>query len=138
MIMNIGKSTANSGSGVPTLEEIETKWEKIEIDLSNVFNGGSIDIYHAPFDHTKFLMACILEQENQVYGVCISPMWADEDGNYAASLLCPVNSGSSDIVFLEIIADEEGHFFSGDYHATDDDGLFLTAYIRPYIYIKPQ
>lgn len=137
MIANIGKSTANSGSGVPTVEEIETTWEKIEFDLSDVLSGGTIDISHDPFDHTKFLMACILEQDNKVYEICVTPMSCDEYG-WGAMLLCPTTDGSSEVVFLEIIAVEDGHIFSGDYRLQDEDGSFPSVSIRPYIYIKPQ
>lgn len=140
MIANIGKSTANSGSGVPTLEEIETTWEKIELDLGNLDYSNNLEIDHDPFDHTKFLMACISDSDdNGVYGVYVTPMYGDDDNGYGAHMLCPAMDGSSDCDFLRIEATAMGSIYIEKIGFSIKESLEVgTECIRPYIYIKPQ
>lgn len=139
MIANIGKSTANSGSSVPTLEEIETTWEKIELDVALLTGQGYQDIEHEPFDHTKFLMACISENNNEVYGVYVTPMWGDDSQGHVAHMLCPAMNWVSDYAFLDIAAMESGNIYISrfDFNVDESSEVNIES-IRPYIYIKPQ
>lgn len=139
MIANIGKSTANSGSGVPTVEEIETTWEKIELDVTLLTGQGYQDIEHEPFDHTKFLMACISESNNEVYGVYVTPMFGDDSNGYGAHMLCPAMDLTSTYAFLKIEATESGNIYISrlDFNVDESSEVDIES-IRPYIYIKPQ
>lgn len=139
MIANIGKSTANSGSGVPTLEEIETTWEKIELDVALLTGQDFQDIEHEPFDHTKFLMACISEMNNEVYGVYVAPMYGDDYNGYGARMLCPAMKLVGNYDFLDITATQSGNIYIARFDFNVDESSEVTIEsIRPYIYIKPQ